>query len=102
MGIPWTASSNRMRCSSFQPLRRRFFLESETGSHTIVPRGSNKPGSTLDKAERYQCFICELADFELKITFYAQRYPDEFTPEVLFLVPNAGRAESVNRALREW
>jgi protein involved in plasmid replication-relaxation len=83
-------------------LRRRLFLESETGSHTIVPRGFDKPGSTLNKAERYQCFISELADFDLKITFYAQRYPDGFIPEVLFLVPNSSRAESINRALSEW
>ncbi len=83
-------------------LRRRLFLEAETGSHTIVPRGYHKPGSTLNKAERYELFICEFADLDLKITFYAQRYSDGFTPEVLFLVPNAGRAESVNRALTEW
>jgi len=83
-------------------LRRRLFLEAETGSHTIVPRGYHKPGSTLNKAERYELFICELADLDLKISFYAQRYSDGFTPEVLFLVPNAGRAESVNRALTEW
>jgi hypothetical protein len=83
-------------------LRRRLFLEAETGSHTIVPRGYHKPGSTLNKAERYETFICELADVDLKITFYAQRYSDGFIPEVLFLVPNAGRAESVNRALAEW
>jgi len=83
-------------------LRRRIFLEAETGSHTIVPRGYHKPGSTLNKVERYELFLCELADLDLKITFYAQRYSDGFTPEVLFLVPNAGRAESVNRALTEW
>jgi len=83
-------------------LRWRLFLEAETGSHTIVPRGYQKPGSTLNKAERYQCFICELADLDLKLTFYAQRYSDGFTPEVLFLVPNGGRAETINRALSEW
>jgi len=83
-------------------LRRRLFLEAETGSHTIVPRGYHKPGSTLNKAERYELFLYELADLDLKITFYAQRYSDGFAPEVLFLVPNAGRAESVNRALTEW
>jgi hypothetical protein len=83
-------------------LRRRLFLEAETGSHTIVPRGYHKPGSTLNKAERYELFIHELADLDSKITFYAQRYSDGFTPEVLFLVPYAGRAESVNRALSEW
>jgi hypothetical protein len=83
-------------------LRRRLFLEAETGSHTIVPRGFHKPGSTLNKAERYELFIHELADLDSKITFYAQRYSDGFTPEVLFLVPNAGRAESINRALSEW
>jgi protein involved in plasmid replication-relaxation len=83
-------------------LRRRLFLEAETGSHSIVPRGYLKPGSTLNKAERYELFLCEFADVDVKITFYAQRYSDGFTPEVLFLVPNAGRAESVNGALTEW
>ncbi len=83
-------------------LLRRLFLEAETGSHTIVPRGYHKPGSTLNKASRYELFLCELADLDLKITFYAQRYSDGFTPEVLFLVSNAARAESVNRALTEW
>ena len=83
-------------------LRRRLFLEAETGSHTIVPRGYHKPGSTLNKTERYELFLSELADVDLKLTFYAQQYSDGFTPEVLFLVPNAGRAESVHRALTEW
>jgi hypothetical protein len=83
-------------------LRRRLFLEAETGNHTIVPRGYHKPGSTLNKAERYELFLCEFADSDLKITFYAQRYSDGFTPAVLFLVSNAARAESVNRALTQW
>src|SRR5262249_21587692 len=83
-------------------LRRRLFLEAETGSHTIVPRGYHKPGAALNKAERYEAFICEFADRNLKISLYRQRYSDGLVPEVLFLVPNAGRAESVNRALAEW
>ena len=83
-------------------LRRRLFLECETGSHTIVPRGMHKPGSTLSKAVRYEGFICELADYDSKVTFYQRQYPDGFAPEVLFLVPRPERADSINVALREW
>jgi hypothetical protein len=82
--------------------RRRLFLECETGSHTIVPRGFTKPGSTLSKALRYESFICELADFDSKITFYQRQYRDGFAPEVLFLVSRPERADSINRALTEW
>src|SRR5262249_37479129 len=74
----------------------------ETGNHTIVPRGMHKPGSTLSKAERYEGFICELADYDSKVTFYQRQYPDGFAPEVLSLVPRAERADSINRALTEW
>jgi len=83
-------------------LRRRIFLECETGTHTIVPRGFHKPGSTLGKAVRYESFICELADFDSKITFYQRQYPDRFAPEVYFLVPRPERADSINRALTQW
>jgi len=83
-------------------LRKRLFLECETGSHTIVPRGYDKPGSTLSKAQRYECFICDLVDIESKTTFYARRYPDGFAPQVLFLVSDRARADSINRALIEW
>jgi hypothetical protein len=83
-------------------LRRRLFLECETGSHTIVPRRFYKPGSTLGKALRYESFICELADFDSNVTFYQRQYPDRFAPEVLFLVPRPERADSINRALTAW
>ena len=83
-------------------MRRRLFLECETGSHTIVPRRFYKPGSTLGKALRYEGFICELADFDSNVTFYQRQYPDRFAPEVLFLVPRPERADSINRALTEW
>src|SRR5215472_8982348 len=83
-------------------LRKRLFLECETGSHTIVPRGFHKPGSTLSKAQRYECFICDLVDIESNVTFYQRQYPDGFVPEVLFLVSNPGRADSITRAVTEW
>jgi hypothetical protein len=56
-------------------LRRRLFLECETGSHTIVPRGMHKPGSTLSKAVRYEGLICELADYDSKVTFLPASIP---------------------------
>ena len=62
----------------------------------------HKPGSTLSKVVRYESFICELADYDSKVTFYQRQYLDGFAPEVLFLVSRAQRADSINRALTEW
>ncbi len=109
--LPWREYSHGNRLDRIiQPdavlelpkLRSRLFLECETGSHTIVPRGFHKPGSTLSKAQRYEGFICDLVDNESKTTFYERLYPDGFAPQVLFLVSNPGRADSINHALTEW
>ncbi len=83
-------------------LHRRLFLECETGTHSIVATGNPKPGATLCKVERYESFLSGFADHEATKTFYAQSYPDSWTPEVLFLVRTASRAQSINRAVHQW
>jgi len=83
-------------------LRRRLFLECETGTHSIVATGNTKPGATLCKVERCESFLTGFADAQATKTFYAQSYPDGWIPEVLFLVPSASRAQSINRAVRRW
>jgi hypothetical protein len=82
--------------------KRRFFLECEMGTQTIVPgEGVEAPGATLSKAERYQRFLTGRTG-DARVTHYGTRYPDGFTPQVLYLVQTSGRASSVNAALSAW
>jgi hypothetical protein len=83
-------------------LKRRLFLECETGTHSIVATGNPKPGATLAKVERYESFLRDFADDEATKTFYQQTYPDGWKPEVVFLVFGASRAQSINRAIQQW
>jgi hypothetical protein len=80
--------------------RRRYFLECEMGTQKIAPGESNAPGATLSKADRYRAFLSGGSVDEA--SHYRAQYPDGFAPEVLFLVLNDGRAESVNNALAMW
>jgi hypothetical protein len=83
-------------------LKRRLFLECETGTHSIVATGNGKPGATLSKVERYDSFLRDFADDGATRTFYKEKYPDGWTPEVVFLVNSASRAQSINRAIQRW
>jgi len=82
--------------------RRRYFLECEMGTHTIAPRESDAPGSTLSKAERYHTFLADTSALDGRKTHYQSQYQDAFAPEVLFLVRTEGRASSVNTVLAAW
>jgi hypothetical protein len=82
--------------------RRRLFLECETGTHSIVATTDEKPGSTLAKVQNYASFIRGFADPVKGETFYARKYPDGWTPDVLFLVRTAARAKSVTEAIERW
>jgi hypothetical protein len=84
------------------PARKRYFLECEMGTHTIVPQGSTKPDATINKAARYQKYLCGPIGMRGEVSPYSKQYPDGLTGEVLFLVLTAGRANSVNAALDEW
>ncbi len=82
--------------------RRRLFLECEMGTHSIVARTDQKAGSTLSKVENYSGFIRGFADSVTGETFYARKYPDGWTPEVLFLIRTTARVKSVNEAIAQW
>jgi len=72
------------------------------GTHSIVARTDQKAGSTLSKVENYDGFIRGFADSVKSETFYARKYPDGWTPEVLFLVRTTARVKSVNEAIEQW
>ncbi len=82
--------------------RRRLFLECEMGTQSIVSRTDQKAGSTVSKVENYAGFIRGFADSVKGETFYARKYPDTWTPEVLFLVRTTTRVKSVNEAIAQW
>ncbi len=86
----------------FPASRRRLFLECEMGTHSIVARTDQNAGSTVSKVENYAGFIRAFADSVNGETFYARKYPDSWTPEVLFLVRTAARVKSVNQAIEQW
>lgn len=89
----------------FPTHRRRVFIESEMGTHTIVAASESKTGATLAKAKAYSSFFSLLASPTTKQTFYAERFPDGYAPEVLFLVrPSRGdaRERNVRSALETW
>ena len=82
--------------------RRRFFLECEMGTHPILSTAHPKPGSTIAKVQNYEGFLRSFVDARATETFYARIYPDNYAPEVLFLVRTPHRAKSVNEAIRQW
>ena len=73
--------------------RRRIFIECETGSHTLVPRSPEKHQATLRKLERYDDYVCGLADAPAGRSHYR---PATRTagPVTLFLVPSGPRRKS--------
>jgi hypothetical protein len=79
--------------------RRRYFVECETGSHTLVPRSPEKHQATVRKLERYDDYVCGLADVRARLSHYRLSHPDGWPCEVLFLVPTQGRQESMASVL---
>jgi hypothetical protein len=82
--------------------RRRFFLECEMGTHPILSAPHPKPGSTIAKVDSYEGFLRSYVDASATQTFYARLYPDNYAPEVLFLVRTPHRAKSINEAIQQW
>src|SRR6266852_2098229 len=82
--------------------QRRFFLECEMGTHPILGVAHPKPGSTIGKVQSYEGFLRSYVDASATQTFYARSYPDNYVPEVLFLVRTPHRAKTVNEAIRQW
>ncbi len=82
--------------------RRRIFVESECGTHTIVSASASKTGATMAKMDRYEAFCSLVSGPATRRTWYAERFPDGLKPEVLFLVRSTVRQASVQRALDAW
>src|SRR5229473_5433676 len=82
--------------------QRRFFLECEMGTHPILGVAHPKPGSTIAKVQSYEGFLRSYVDASATQTFYARSYPDNYVPEVLFLVRTPHRAKAINEAIRQW
>lgn len=82
--------------------RRRVFVESEVGTHTIVAASASKTGATTAKMERYEAFCTLVSGPATRRSWYAERFPDGMKPEVLFLVRSAVRQASVQRAVDAW
>jgi hypothetical protein len=81
---------------------RRYLVECEMGSHSIVAASDEKAGATVRKADRYDEFFGGFADVAGKVRFYEQAFPDRWPAEVLFLVCTPSRRASVNAALDRW
>jgi hypothetical protein len=81
---------------------RRYFLECETGSHSLVAASDEKRGTTVAKLERYEEYVFGLAGNGPNETHYRANHPDGYALTVLLLVRNAARQASVNRAITDW
>jgi len=84
--------------------KRRVFIEAETGSHTLGFRTDHETrGSTKSKIERYTKYVVETVSAENSETFYKAAFPDEWSPELLFVVPSAARRDAIHDFLnRDW
>jgi hypothetical protein len=82
--------------------RRRYLVECEMGSHSIVAASDEKAGATIRKAERYDEFFAGFADESARLTFYERAFGDRWPAEVVFLVRTGSRRTSVNAALERW
>jgi len=80
--------------------KRRIFIESETGSHTITTSNAQRLGATVNKIERYEAY-CSTGPGK-GVSWYAERYTDGYRPEVLFLVPTPLRRDNVMEAIAAW
>ena len=77
-------------------LRRRIFIEAETGTHTLGFRNDHESrGSTRRKIERYTKFVAAPASVDVRDTFYQQAYPDHWAAELLFVVPTVARRDAI-------
>jgi hypothetical protein len=82
--------------------QRRYFLECEMGTHPILGDADPRPGSTIGKVQNYEGFLRSYVDANATQTFYARSFPDNYVPEVLFLVRTSHRAKAINDAIRQW
>jgi len=111
--LPWReydAAAGKVRARAMVPdavlalpgARRRYLVECEMGTHSIVATSDEKAGATVRKLERYDDFFGGYDDSARRVTFYAKAFPDGWPAEVLFLVRKVTRRDNVNAALARW
>jgi hypothetical protein len=79
--------------------RRRYFIEYETGSATIID--AKKSTSTLAKLERYAHFFTGSAGslFNPSDTWYARSFKEASPAEVLFVSQSEARRDSIQKLI---
>jgi len=81
---------------------RRFFLEAESGAHSIATADPIRQGSVLRKLERYTRFFTgKVPAGSERGTNYARFFPDGLDPELVFLVHSDPRKVRVEAAVKE-
>jgi hypothetical protein len=86
----------------FGAKRLRVFIEGETGSQPIQSRNKNRHGATMAKLDRYLAYFTGLADAAARVSWYQQRFPDGFAPELVFVLPEGQRLKNVEAAIQTW
>ena len=106
--LPWTefdreASSpaSRLICPDatleLLQVKRRVFVELETGAHTLGFNREGAPGrnATKTKIERYTRFVVTPTSSLGGETFYTQTFPDAWPSQLLFVVPSVARRDAI-------
>jgi hypothetical protein len=106
--LPWTeydreASSpaSRLICPDatleLLQVKRRVFIELETGTHTLGFQREGAPGRNATKAkiERYTRFVMTPTTGLGNDTAYLQTFPDGWPAELLFVVPTRVRRDAI-------
>jgi hypothetical protein len=107
--LPWreTDTTGESRTRVLRPdavltlpeVKRRLFIECETGSNTLVPEGPRRRQAVANKLDRYDTFVSGFADAGSHETHYQHHYPDGWPCEVLFLVRTERRQRNTESAV---
>ena len=81
-------------------VRRRLFLEAETGTQSIASAHPGRSGAIVSKVRRYLRFVGGLRP-DTRRTYYSAAFDDTLQPRVVFLVHSAERKGRVESALKE-
>jgi hypothetical protein len=76
----------------------RLFLEAETGTQSIATANPARSGAVLVKVRRYADFFIGRSH-RAPVTWYRAAFPDEFAPQVVFLVHSKERKARVEAAV---
>jgi hypothetical protein len=81
---------------------RRFFIEAETGSHSITTASPLNYGVVTKKLQRYAAYFTGFVEKGSDATWYSRAFPDRMFPELVFVVHAVGRRERVEGAIKKY